>query len=209
MGRHIQVAVVDSAGFMRDGLCALLSGSGELEVAGAIDSDPQEISTAMIAAPDVALMPSQAGLPAVTALKKRWPEVRILMLTSERESLPANGLLQSGISGYLCKNSSQGELLSAIRSVSVGGNYEAAPCLEEPQKPPPVRFGPGALSEREMEVMRLIAAGYRTREMAKQLSLSHKTIEKHRSNLMRKLGLRSATAVAAYAITHGYVVIPT
>jgi DNA-binding NarL/FixJ family response regulator len=65
------------------------------------------------------------------------------------------------------------------------------------------------LSEREREVMRLIAEGYRTREMAKQLSLSHKTIEKHRSNVMRKLGLRSATAVTAYAITHGYVVLAT
>lgn len=201
MGRNIQVAVVDAAGFMRDGLCALLSGREELEVAGAIDSDPQQISTAVIAEPDVALMPSQAGLPAVTALKKRWPEVRILMLTPERESLPEPGPLQPGVSAYLCKSSSQGELLSAIRSVSVGRSYEVT--AEEGHKPA-VRCGPGALSEREFEVMRLIAGGYRTREMATQLQLSHKTIEKHRSNLMRKLGLRSATAVAAYAITHGY-----
>ena len=67
--------------------------------------------------------------------------------------------------------------------------------------------GPESLSDREREVMKLIAAGYRTREIAEQLSLSHKTIEKHRSNLMRKLGLRSATAVAAYAIANGYVVL--
>ena len=207
MGRNIQVAVVDAAGFMRDGLCALLSGNDELEVAGAIDSNPQEISTAVIAAPDVALVPSLAGLPAVTALKKRWPEVRILMLTSERENLPAGSPLQAGISGYVCKSSSQVELLSAIRSVSVGCSYWGPPGLDDPKQP--VRCGPGALSEREFEVMRLIAEGYRTREMAKQLSLSHKTIEKHRSNLMRKLGLRSAAAVAAYAITRGYVVLPT
>lgn len=207
MGRNIQVAVVDAAGFMRDGLCALLSGSEELDVAGAIDSDPQEISTAAIAAPDVALVPSLAGLPAVTALKKRWPEVRILMLTSERENVSAGRPLQAGISGYLCKTSSQGELLSAIRSVSVGRSYCGPPGLDGAK--PPMRFGPGALSEREFEVMRLIAEGYRTREMATQLQLSHKTIEKHRSNLMRKLGLRSAAAVAAYAITRGYVVLPT
>ena len=63
---------------------------------------------------------------------------------------------------------------------------------------------PGALTHREQEVIALIAKGYRTREMAQLMSLSHKTVEKHRTNLMRKLGLRSAAAVAAYAITHGF-----
>jgi two-component system response regulator NreC len=208
MGRNIQVAVVDAAGFMRDGLCALLSGRDEMEVVGAIDSDPKEIGVAAIAAPDVAVMPSLAGLPAIAALKKRWPDVHILMVTSAREVPPGESALHAGISGYLCRHSSQGELLSAIRSVSVGRRYLGAAGLEG-QKLPPARRGPNALSDREREVMRLIAEGFRTREMAKQLSLSHKTIEKHRSNLMRKLGLRSATAVAAYAITHGYVVLAT
>jgi two-component system, NarL family, response regulator NreC len=208
MGRNIQVAVVDTAGFMRDGLCALLRGREELEVVGAIDSDPKEISTAAIAAPDVALMPSLAGLPAIAALKKRWPGVHILMLTSAREVPPGDSVLQAGISGYVCKSSSQGELLSAIHSVSVGRRY-LGPSTLDGQTLPAARRSANALSDREREVMCLIAEGYRTREMAKQLSLSHKTIEKHRSNLMRKLGLRSATAVAAYAITHGYVVLAT
>jgi DNA-binding NarL/FixJ family response regulator len=134
--------------------------------------------------------------------------VHILMLTSAREAPPGDTVLQAGISGYVCKTSSQGELLSAIRSVSVGRRY-LGPSTLDGQKLPPARRSPNSLSDREREVMRLIAEGYRTREMAKQLSLSHKTIEKHRSNLMRKLGLRSATAVAAYAITHGYVVLAT
>jgi two-component system, NarL family, response regulator NreC len=208
MVRNIQIAVVDTAGFMRDGLCALLKGSEELEVVGAIDSDPKEISTAAIAAPDVALMPSPAGLPAVAALKKRWPGVHILMLTSARETPPGDPVLQAGVTGYVCKSSSQGELLSAIQSVSVGRRYVGSAALAgQPQ--PPARRSASSLSDREREVMCLIAEGFRTREMAKQLSLSHKTIEKHRSNLMRKLGLRSATAVAAYAITHGYVVLAT
>lgn len=221
MGRNIQVAVIDAAGLMRDGLCALLSGREEIEVAGAIDSDPKEITAAAISAPDVALVPSPAGLPAISALKRRWPEVRVLVLTgSERESLPADSALQVGISGYLCKSCSQGELLRAIRNVWADRRPLGAPSLSglpgspgspgsNGQKSPPMRHGPGVLSEREREVMRLIAEGYRTREMAKQLSLSHKTIEKHRSNVMRKLGLRSATAVTAYAITHGYVVLAT
>jgi two-component system response regulator NreC len=219
MGRKIQVAVIDVPGLMREGLCALLSGREELEVAGALGGDPREISTAPIAAPDVALLEistaGQAEFAAVAALKKRWPAVHILVLASVRDRPPADTAQQAGIAGYVCKSSSQGELLSAIRSVSVGGRPPASNARERPEEPPPsappqsslARRGPRTLSDREREVMRLIAEGYRTREMAKQLSLSHKTIEKHRSNLMRKLGLRSATAVAAYAISHGYVVL--
>jgi two-component system response regulator NreC len=216
MRRNIQVAVVDAAGFMRDGLCALLCGREELNVVGAIDSNPQQISMAGIPQPDVALLPcSAANLAAVTALKKRWPDVHILMLTSDREGALVDAALHAGIAGYVFRSSSQADLLTAIRSVALGNRYLAAPAFERPVAAQPVADtqallrGPATLSEREREVMRLIAEGYRTREMAEQLSLSHKTVEKHRSNLMRKLGLRSATAVVAYAIKHGYVATAT
>jgi DNA-binding NarL/FixJ family response regulator len=73
------------------------------------------------------------------------------------------------------------------------------------QRPAPSRADPSGLSDREREVMKLIAQGLRTREIAEKLSVSHKTVEKHRTNLMRKLGLRTAAAVAAYAISNGYL----
>jgi two-component system response regulator NreC len=219
MGRNIQVAVIDTAGLMRDGVCALLRGTQELEVVGAIDSDPVQIGAATIPAPDVAVMDfpmaSRMGMEAVAAVRKRWPGVHILMLTLRNENRLVDAALHAGIEGYVLKSDTHAELVSAIRSVSAGNRYlapsvcgrvgvEATEDSAEVIRP----NGP-TLSEREREVMRLIAEGYRTREMAQQLSLSHKTIEKHRSNLMRKLGLRSATAVAAYAITHGYVVLAT
>lgn len=221
MGRNIQVAVIDVAGFMRDGLCALLSEQDELEVLGAIDNDPQAIASAALTTPDVALMAlsttGQTGL-ALGALRKRWPGAHVLVLTSEGENPLVDAVMHAGIAGYVFKSSSRAELVSAIRSVSGGHRYLGRPgydappsghLLREALPTLPRNRGPGTLSEREREVMRLIAEGYRTREMAQQLSLSHKTIEKHRSNLMRKLGLRSATAVAAYAISHGYVVLAT
>jgi DNA-binding NarL/FixJ family response regulator len=147
--------------------------------------------------------------------------VRVLMAIPARENPLVDAALQAGIAGYILSSSSPTELLSAIRSVAMGDRYLAAAASGRPDGQPagvastapvaenPAARGPATLSEREREVMRLIAEGYRTREMAEQLSLSHKTVEKHRSNLMRKLGLRSATAVAAYAITHGYVVLAT
>lgn len=212
MGQNIQVAVIEDAGLMRDGLCALLKAAGELQVVGAIDSNAQEIRSARIDTPDVAVIESCVssvkGAEVVSAVKERWPGVRILLLTLRSENPLLHPALHEGIEGYVLMTESGADLVAAIRAVSAGQRYAAPHASGEGNGAgSPAARGPTLLSDREREVMRLIAEGYRTREMAQQLSLSHKTIEKHRSNLMRKLGLRSATAVAAYAITRGYVVL--
>lgn len=219
MEHNIQIAVIDEAGLMRDGLCALLSEAEELEVIGAIDSTVEDIGRAALPAPQVAVMDcclaAPAGLEAVAAVKKRWPETHLVMLTLRKENHLVDAALQAGIEGYVLKTDSRAELMHAILSVSAGTRYLAPSVCARADTPlasplaTPAAGGAALLSDREREVMRLIAEGYRTREMAQQLSLSHKTIEKHRSNLMRKLGLRSAPAVAAYAIMHGYVVLAT
>jgi DNA-binding NarL/FixJ family response regulator len=104
------------------------------------------------------------------------------------------------------KSDSRAELFAAIASIMAGKSF-ISPSLRQRassrQRPPPAAAKAPQLTERELQVVRLIAAGRRTREIARLLSLSHKTIEKHRTSLMRKLGLRNATAVAAYAIMTG------
>src|SRR6202035_1604470 len=114
--------------------------------------------------------------------------------------------------GYVLKTDSRAELFNAVHRIASGKSYISPSALDRmvtayaktSDRLPGRTRGSGALTSREQEVITLIAKGYRTREMAELMSLSHKTVEKHRTNLMRKLGLRAAAAVAAYAITHGF-----
>jgi DNA-binding NarL/FixJ family response regulator len=156
----------------------------------------------------------QIGLETISQLKRRWPTVRVLVLTFRRDEQLIDAALRSGADAYVLKNDSRTDLFTAIERISAGKRY-LSPSVDGPvaeggrksgdAKPRRKVTAAGMLTEREREVMTMIAKGHRTREIAQFLSLSHKTVEKHRTTLMRKLGLRSATAVAAYAIAHGYV----
>jgi DNA-binding NarL/FixJ family response regulator len=205
---------------MRDGLCALLAAEEDFEVVGAIVVTPDAVRAPSTPAPDIAVidfsLASRAGLETVAAVRKRWLSVHIVLLTARKDDQLIDAALHEGIEGFVLKTDGRAELMSAIRTISQGKRYltpsianqVVSGYIENHHGPSSQRRnGPEILTEREREVMRLIASGFRTREIAEQLSLSHKTIEKHRSNLMRKLGLRSATAVAAYAIAHGYVTL--
>jgi two-component system response regulator NreC len=206
MARDIRILLIGKDNLMRAGLWASLREQEGMDVLAVLQSDAVAIeSAAVTAAPDIGLVYfpvfTASGLGAVAAVRKRWPNVHILALTSRLDDRIFNAATEVGIEGYLLESDSQTELLCAIRSVSRGERY-LTPSIslrgvsESDQ-----------LTEREKEVMKLIAAGYRTREMAHRLSLSLKTVEKHRASLMRKLGLRTAAAVAAYAIAHGYLIV--
>jgi two-component system, NarL family, response regulator NreC len=206
MARDIRILLIGRDNLMRDGLWAFLREQDGMDVLAVLQSDAIAIGSAAVRAmPDVGLVHSPvltaSELGAVAAVRKRWPNVRILVLTSRLDDRVFNTATEVGIEGYILEGDSHTELLSAIRSVSRGERYLTPSIslegISESAK----------LTEREMEVIRLIGAGYRTREIAYRLSLSLKTIEKHRASLMRKLGLRSAAAVAAYAIAHGYLVV--
>ncbi len=143
-------------------------------------------------------------------VKRHWPQVRVLVLTFRKEDACIEAALRAGADGYLLKNDNRSELFAAIHD-SGEKPFLSAVIYERivngfvnPKGLPGGRRSQSQLTQREREVIKLIAAGQRTREIAQQLSLSHKTVEKHRTNLMRKLGLKTATAVAAYAIANGY-----
>jgi two-component system, NarL family, response regulator NreC len=210
------VLVLDEPGIMRDGLCALLENDGTIEVVAASANRRDAVQGLETVQPHVAITDFstdlKGGPETIAHLKRRWPEVRILVLTVRRDEQFIETALRAGADGYVLKSDSRAELFNAVHRIASGKGYISPSALDRmvtayaktsDRVPGRVR-PPGALTHREQEVITLIAKGYRTREMAELMSLSHKTVEKHRTNLMRKLGLRSAAAVAAYAITHGF-----
>jgi two-component system, NarL family, response regulator NreC len=216
MGAKIQTLVIDTDSLLRDGLCALLNLEDDLQVIGAT-AGPTVARVSLPMAPDLVIIETGIvepnGVEAIGAIHTRWPRARVLVLTFQKDDRALESALRAGIDGYLLKSDTRVELENALRSIRDSQRY-VSPTIFDRVVHGYVRkhtleqkHESDGLSEREREVMRRIAKGYRTREIAQDLSLSHKTIEKYRSNLMRKLGLKTATAVAAYAIAHGYLEI--
>ncbi len=217
MRRKTHILVIDSEGLARDGLCALLACEDGLSVAEPCGSVREALrSRAGRPAPDVVIvdfsLAMKTGPQTLAHLKRHWPQAACLVLSASREGRTIESARRAGADGYVLRNDRRAELFNAIRTLAQRRHYISTSVLEPPSTRPAgdaphrrVTDGAGMLTTREQEVVALIAEGYRTREMAQLLSLSHKTVERHRTNLMRKLGVRSATGVVAYAITHGYV----
>jgi two-component system response regulator NreC len=215
MRRKTRVLIIDEENLVRDGVQAILELEEELEMLGAGSGGFNAAEFAAKTSPHVVIlefaMRSHNGSEVLADLKVRWPDARVLILTCRHEDEFFEAALRAGADGYLLKSDSRAELMSAIRAVADRKRYISPSLFDRAVKgylgtqPSPQHGAPDGLSARERQVMKKIALGLRTREIALQLSLSHKTIEKHRSSLMRKLGLRSATAVAAYATAHGYL----
>ena len=156
-------------------------------------------------------MPGMNGLAATRALKQQQPASPIVTLTRHGDDAYLQELLRAGVSGYVLKQSAPTELLQAIRAAAAGGQYldsaltarVTARFLGERAE---ARSKPAAtLSEREAEVLRLIASGYSNKEIAGRLSLSVKTVEAHKANAMRKLGLNGRIDIVKYAMLQGWL----
>lgn len=208
------VLVIDDHALMRDGLKALISAEPDLEVVAAASSAHEAL--AQSASAEIALLdlntPHSGGVEAIPVLKRKMPGIRILALTLYRDDSHIRAALAAGAEGYVLKEDSKQELLLGIRSL-LAGNYYLTPSVCEPvvsgylkggsqtAAPPPA----DPLTQRERQVIKLVAEGRTTREIAQYLSLSPKTVEKHRANMMRKLDLHNASAVTAYAISRGII----
>jgi two-component system response regulator NreC len=214
MRRKLQVLLIDEEGLLRDGLCATINLEEGFAICGVISGTTALPTVALPTDPD--LIVADFGAPAVrahetvAAARARWPDIPVLVLTFQRDDAAIESALRAGVDGYLLKTDRRAELLNAMRSVIDRKRYISPSIFDRVvngfvTQRTLAKRDPDGLSDREREVMKLIAQGFRTREIAVQLSVSHKTVEKHRTNLMRKLGLRTAAAVAAYAITNGYL----
>ena len=214
MRRQLQILIVDQEGMLRDGLCAMLNLEEDFAIAGAIAATPALTTVSLPSDPDIVVVDFSApGINEqefVATARTRWPGIPILVLTLRRDDDSIESALRAGVDGYLLKSDARTELLAALRTVLEKKRYISPTIFDTVvngfvSQQSQGRRDTDGLSDREREVMKLIARGLRTREIAELLSVSHKTVEKHRTNLMRKLGVRTAAAVAAYAISNGYV----
>ena len=211
-----RIVIVDDHTLMRNGLEAMLQQEAEFDVIGVATDGKEAIRAAGDLQPDLMLMdltmPGTSGVDAIVQIKRRYPDIRIVALTFHKEDKYIHATLDAGADGYVLKDDSRDELLRALSTVMLGNNYLSPTVCNKvvagyvgghngsAQKP-----SWELLTQREREVIKLIAEGKRTKEIAVYLSLSPKTIEKHRTNLMRKLDLHSVSEVTVYAIQNGLV----
>lgn len=205
---------------LRDGLRAIFGAEPDLEVVGEASDGREAIDRVRDLQPDLLIldlsMPRMDGLTALKEIKRVAPTARVLIMTVHRTEEYVFQAIEGGADGYLLKDASSTELLHAVRSVLAGHRYlcpavttqvvtaflgRKGPDSSAPQPRSPLN----TLSGREREVLKLIAEGYRNRAIGEFLCISEKTVEKHRANLMRKLGINNATALTAFAIQNGLV----
>jgi len=211
-----KIVIAEDHTILREGLKALLSSSIELEVIGEAEDGREAVKLAAALEPDLMLMdlsmPRMNGIEAIKEIKKRNPEIKILVLTVYKTEEYVLASLQAGADGYILKEANHSEFLLAIKNVLMGKNYLSPEIsgkviegyLKGQQRQAPVTIW-DTLTSREREILKLVGEGYKNREIADDLCISLKTVEKHRENLMKKLDLHTASALTSYAIEKGLV----
>ncbi len=211
-----RVLLADDHAVLRSGLRLLLTSQNEFDVVGEASSGTETLSLAEQLQPDLILldlsMPALGGLDALPALRKLVPSARVLILTMHDDPQYLRQALKHGASGYVLKKAADSELLSAIRAVLRGEVYvhpSMTRILLEDMLPESQSVDKennwGGLSEREQEVLKLVALGHTSAEIASQLNLSAKTIETYRARGMEKLGLRTRAALVKFALQKGLI----
>jgi two-component system response regulator NreC len=192
---------------VRSGLRLLLESEPGLAVVGECGDVPEALTAVAELSPDVLVldlhMPGEPSLAAIPRLRELHPDTRVIVLTAQRDPSFASEALRLGASGYLPKEAAESQLLEAIRVAAEGGTY-LEPRLGARLAAVATRQ-PAELSERELEVLRLIARGLTNREIAERLFLSVRTIESHRARLQRKLELTRRSELVEYALERGLV----
>jgi DNA-binding NarL/FixJ family response regulator len=218
-GEPVRVLVVDDQELFRRGLTMLLSTEEGIEVVGEAGDGVEGTTLAESVAPDVVLldvrMPRRSGIEACLAIKASVPSAKIIMLTVSDEEADLYEAVKSGASGYLLKDSSIEEVAQAVRVVSEGQSLispsMAVKLIDEFKQMSRPEKGqvPGMrLTERELEVLRLVATGMNNREIAKQLVISENTVKNHVRNILEKLQLHSRMEAVMYAVKEKLLDLP-
>jgi DNA-binding NarL/FixJ family response regulator len=212
----LRILLADDHGVVREGLCLLINRQPDMECIAEADNGREAVRLALELVPDVAVldisMPELNGLQATKVIKQASPQIIILTLTRHTEEAFLQQLLGAGASGYVLKQSPSAEIIYAIRTVAAGNAYLDPAVTEKviggfvgrhteraKDAPPP------ALTDREAKVLRLIARGYQTKEIAHKLNISVKTVEAHKANALQKLGLHSRVDIVRYAILRDWL----
>jgi len=215
--KPIKVMVVDDHTIVRDGICALLALVKDIEVVGEASSGAEALKMLKSLEPDVVLMdiamPNMGGLEATRYICKEFPKVKIIALTQHDDKEFVFPVIEAGASGFISKIAASSELASGIRAVFYGDSYlspSVAKVLIEDyqQKGGRGRHDPyNLLTERERDVLRLVAEGHTTQSIADALVISPRTVEGHKTSLMAKLGIRNRTDLIKYALRKGIISI--
>jgi two-component system, NarL family, response regulator NreC len=211
----LRILLCDDHIVVRHGLKLLVDGQTDMTVIAEAGDGETAIQRAVQLKPDVIVMdismPGMNGLVATRKLRQLQPGVAIVTLTRHTDDAYLQELLRAGVSGYVLKQSPPTELLQAIRAAAAGGQYLDSALTARVTaaflgKPHTRKAQPSAaVSERESEVLRLIASGYSNKEIASRLSLSVKTVEAHKANAMRKLELTGRIDIVRYAMLQGWL----
>ncbi|MBW2309245.1 MAG: response regulator transcription factor [Deltaproteobacteria bacterium] len=213
---EIRVLVADDHSIVREGLRQLLSSQPDMEIVGEAKDGQEALQMARSLRPDVTLidiaMPRLNGIEAVRLIKEAMPESQIVVLSMHKKEAFVHEVLASGALGYVLKASNSSDVLEAIRAANRGEYFLCSQIeadvistyLKSGKQKPAVR-GYDLLSEREQQVFRLVVEGHSTGQIADLLFLSPKTVEKHRSNIMRKLGVNDVLGMVKYAVKIGLV----
>jgi DNA-binding NarL/FixJ family response regulator len=205
----IRIAIVDDHDVVRQGLRMFLSLDPELEIIGEARNGAEAVTLARELHPDVVLMdllmPVMDGITATTHILREAPGTEVLALTSVLEDASVTGAIRAGAIGYLLKNTQADELCRAIHAAAAGQVHlspdAAARLLREVRAPD----SPETLTDRETDVLRLLAHGLANKEIARDLGIGEKTVKTHVSNILAKLGVQSRTQAALYAVQIGLV----
>jgi DNA-binding NarL/FixJ family response regulator len=212
----VRIVLAEDHALVRAGMRALLSQDKEFEIVGEVDNGRDAVRVVGELKPDIVLMdltmPGMNGMEAILDIKRRFPKMPILVLTLHKTEEFVLASLRAGADGYILKEATPSELRLAVRTVAGGKTYLSQEMRDKVTSESQRRGGAlpttsvwDTLTQREREVLKLVAEGRSNKAIAEFLFLSAKTVEKHRATLMSKLGMRNAASLTAYAIQKGLV----
>jgi len=206
----IRVLIADDHAVVREGLRRILETAGDIDVVGEAATGQQAVFAAIETGPDVVLMdvlmPEQTGIEAIPKVRRSAPDARVLVVSTYDDPSTVRQAFAAGASGYVLKEAAHAELVQAVREVAGGGTYvhpALGARLVAAEAAAQRRAAEDPLSDREREVLRLLALGHRNQEVAGMLSISVRTAETHRAHIMQKLGLSTRAELVRYALERG------
>jgi len=216
MSQKVRIVIAEDHTILREGLRMLLSTNSNFEVVAEAEDGREAVRCVSKFKPNLILtdlsMPRMNGMEAIKEIKRESPDTKILVLTVHRAEEYILATFRAGADGYILKDSTHSELLAAVKKVLSGKHFISPEISEkviegylEGKKTLKPRTSWETLTQREREILKLIAEGYKNKEIADDLCISVKTVEKHRANLMEKLDLHSVQALTAFAIEKGLV----
>lgn len=213
----IKVIVADDHNLVRDGIAEMVIAIGKYEVLAKVSNGKEALEYAESLKPDIVLMdvdmPVMNGLEATQRIKSQLENVKVIVLTMHGDPALIKRMMEIGADGFLLKNSDRKEFIDALERVSQGKTYfssDAAQAVISGKNVTPGNFTVGTdsilvstLSEREIEILRLVAAGFSNKEIGEKLFISHRTVDTHRTNLMKKLEIHNTAGLVRFALNNG------